>query len=326
MLIRMVSENDKPAWVDLAATVADLFNNPTMAQDLSFHDYMDRKITSHEALIGIDRMSGACIGIISFSRQKRRISWFAVNPEHRGKGAGKRLLDTALRQMDTNGEISVITFPRDNADGNTARAVYEKAGFTETENFRDEHGNKRSRMTRPRDHKNRGGSFHYNYDSYARMSQKEYCPPCSNQPMPDHMTDIAEMEYSFVTAERIAQGRLFGKCHVLIKNHHVNFEEIPHTEMAAFMGEVQKAGEALRKVTGAIKINYEIHSNSGPHIHCHLFPRYLDDDFPSAPIDYRITEPSPYESEEEFLWFIKRMREELGIISENPPTSFPFQH
>lgn len=48
-----------------------------------------------------------------------------------------------------------------------------------------------------------------------------------------------------------------------------------------------------------------------PHLHVHLFPRYIDDDFPSAPIDYHVIEPSPYESEEEFLWFVNSMRDLL---------------
>ncbi|MGF7056944.1 hypothetical protein [Brassicibacter mesophilus] len=48
-----------------------------------------------------------------------------------------------------------------------------------------------------------------------------------------------------------------------------------------------------------------------PHLHVHLFPRYLDDDFPSISIDYHKTEPSPYEDEGEFQWFVERMRNEL---------------
>ena len=47
-------------------------------------------------------------------------------------------------------------------------------------------------------------------------------------------------------------------------------------------------------------------------VHIHLFPRYLDDDFPSAPIDYLVSEPAPYESYEEFLWFVEQMRKELS--------------
>ena len=83
-------------------------------------------------------------------------------------------------------------------------------------------------------------------------------------------------------------------------------------DMANFMEDVQRVARALHKVTGAVKINYEIHGNSIPHLHVHLFPRYIDDDFPSAPIDYRILEPSPYESNEEFDWFVDSMRKLLS--------------
>ena len=78
------------------------------------------------------------------------------------------------------------------------------------------------------------------------------------------------------------------------------------------MNEVQRVGKALRKITGAEKINYEMHSNSGAHLHIHLFPCYLDDDFPGLPIQYSLTEPAPYESYEEYLWFIEQMRKVLG--------------
>ena len=100
--------------------------------------------------------------------------------------------------------------------------------------------------------------------------------------------------------------------YVMPRVHAFHFEDMPPEEAAAFMSEVQRVGKALRKVTGAEKINYEMHSNSGAHLHIHLFPRYLDDDFPSMPIDYRLSEPTPYESYEEYLWFIDRMREALS--------------
>lgn len=61
-----------------------------------------------------------------------------------------------------------------------------------------------------------------------------------------------------------------------------------------------------------MKINYKIHGHSEAHLHCHLFPHYLDDDFSSSPIDYLQTEPPPYESPEEFDWFIEEMRKALG--------------
>jgi len=311
MLIRWVTIEDKPAWAELAGTVAELFNSPNMATDKTFHNYMDSKINKFEALAAIDRMSGRCLGVIGFSRTNNRISWFSVQPDQRRKGIGKRLLDTALRHMDNTKDITVVTFTTDHAGGQAARVIYQKAGFIDMGVFVDEQGNKRCIMKRLPTNEKQGASFHYKYPDYDKYSKIENCLCCNNAPAPDFLVDIAELEYSFATAEKIAQGKLFGKCHVLIKNHYVNFEDIPHDDMVGFMSEVQQVGKALHKVTGAVKINYEIHANSGPHIHCHLFPRYLDDDFPSAPIDYRVCEPSPYESEEEFLWFVEQMREEL---------------
>lgn len=315
MLIRWTTSNDKSAWQQLAATVAELFDSPNMPFEPSFLLYMDSKISKHETLIAVDRMSGECLGIIGFSRANNRISWFAVFAKYRNKGVGSRLLNTALRQLDNTKDITVDTFCDDCVLGQPARAVYQKAGFVETEVFSDEHGKRRCRMTLATNDERRGGSFHYKYPKFHLRTQKENCPCCKLLPMPDGDVDIAELEYSFVTAERKAQGRLFGKCHVLIKKHYVNFEDIPSDEMAGYMREIQLAAKALRKVTGAVKINYEIHANSLPHIHCHLFPRYLDDDFPSMPINFRICEPSPYESDAEFDWFVVEMRNELKRLN-----------
>jgi diadenosine tetraphosphate (Ap4A) HIT family hydrolase/ribosomal protein S18 acetylase RimI-like enzyme len=311
MLVRWVTFEDTPAWIQLATTVADLFNSPTMATNKSFHDYMIRKIKNFEALAAIDRMSSRCLGIIGFSRTNNRISWFAVQPDLRGKGIGKRLLDTALRHLDNTKDITVVTFPTDHEGGQAARIIYQKVGFVDERVFTDEDGNKRCIMIRPSTNEERGGSFHYNYVDYDKYSKLEHCLYCNNTPAPDNFVEIAELEHSSAIAEKFAQGKLFGKCHVIIKNHYVNFEDIPHDEMVGFMSEVQQVGKALHRVTEAMKINYEIHANSGPHIHCHLFPRYLDDDFPSAPIDYRVCEPSPYESKEEFMWFVEQMREQI---------------
>lgn len=157
----------------------------------------------------------------------------------------------------------------------------------------------------------KGNSFHYKYTQYEKESNKEFCPCCNNMPQPEGLYDIAKLEYAWVTAERVAQGRLFGKCHVLSVKHYVNLYDMPKEDLAGFMGDVQKAAKALQKVTGAIKINYEIHGNSSPHLHCHLFPRYLDDDFPGLGIDVKVNEPSPYESEQEFQWFFNKMKEKL---------------
>ena len=40
------------------------------------------------------------------------------------------------------------------------------------------------------------------------------------------------------------------------------------------------------KVNG-IEVNYEIHGNTVPHLHVHIFPRYIGDPFEGGPINPR---------------------------------------
>jgi len=289
--------------------VASLFGSEEMPDDPGFHRHMDSKIEKYEALIAVQRMAGECLGVISFSRSHNRISWFAVSEAHRGRGVGARLLRCALNQLDPSKEITVETFLEGQEGGEPALRLYHKFGFEVVDRaVNDALGNPRRRMVTMPSSKHPGGSFHYRYPDYAKWAHKENCPVCRNEESDDPPVEIKEMAHSWLECHKEAQGCLFGKCHVLSKVHSVHFYDLPEDDMKALMCEVQQAARALHKVTGAVKINYEIHGNSMPHLHVHLFPRYLDDDFPSAPIDYRKTEPSPYESDEEFQWFVEQMR------------------
>lgn len=160
----------------------------------------------------------------------------------------------------------------------------------------------------------KGRSFHYNYPNFIRDSQKEFCPVCNNEPAPDEQTDLQINDKVWIVAEYPGQGQLFGKMYVMPRPHVFHFEDMPFSEMEGFMSEVQRVGRALRKVTGATKINYEMHSNTGAHLHMHICPRYLDDDFAGKAIDLSCpSNPAPYESYEEFLWFMEQMKKELYI-------------
>jgi len=159
----------------------------------------------------------------------------------------------------------------------------------------------------------KGKSFHYRYPKFIKEAQEEYCPVCNNEPAPDGQNDIEASDTVWICGEYPGQGRLFGKMYVMPRKHAFHFEDMSEFEMIDFMREVQRVGRALRKVTGAVKINYEMHSNTGAHLHIHLCPRYLDDDFPGKAIDLSCpSDPIPYESYEEYLWFLKQMEKELA--------------
>lgn len=311
MLIRWANENDLPAWYALATEVSAIFQHPAdMGAELASNKSGLGTISRFEILTAVDYISENKMGFICLSKEKSSIAWFAVSEKYRGKGVGCRLLKTALRQLDTTKDISVNTFVDGYAPGMAARALYQKFGFVEKKVFEHD-GLPRSEMVLPVSDEKRGSSFHYRYPEFIQAAQKENCPACNNEPMPDGQIDIVLTDKICVGGEYPGQGRLFGKLYVMPMEHYFHFEEMPKNAMTDFMCEVQRVGKALRKVTGAEKINYEMHANSGAHLHIHLFPRYLDDDFPSAPIDYRITEPAPYESYDEFLWFVEQMRKEL---------------
>ncbi|MDR1262158.1 MAG: GNAT family N-acetyltransferase [Oscillospiraceae bacterium] len=315
MLIRWATENDLPDWYALATEVSPIFRHPAdMGKDPEFISYAESKASKYEALTAVDYISGVNMGFIGFSRTYNRITWFGVAGQYRGRGAGRRLLKTALRQLDHTKPITVETFREGYEPGVPAKNLYRKVGFVETESgLTGPHNLPTCRMTADLSGEKRGGSFHYRYPRYARHSQKEFCPVCNDEPSPDGQPDITANDRVWICGEYPGQGRLFGKMYVMPRKHFVNFEDIPADDMIAFMGEVQRVGAALRKVTGAIKINYEMHSNSGAHLHIHLCPRYLDDDFPSMSMDLHIpSDPAPYESYEEFLWFIEQMRKALA--------------
>ena len=54
------------------------------------------------------------------------------------------------------------------------------------------------------------------------------------------------------------------------------------------MRDIQRLSQVLAEATGAIKMNYEVHGNTIPHLHMHFFPRYVGDPFENRPIDPRI--------------------------------------
>lgn len=51
-------------------------------------------------------------------------------------------------------------------------------------------------------------------------------------------------------------------------------------ERTQFLGDMTRIGDALLKVTGAVRINYAIFGNQEPALHAHVVPRYEDEPEP----------------------------------------------
>jgi diadenosine tetraphosphate (Ap4A) HIT family hydrolase len=151
-------------------------------------------------------------------------------------------------------------------------------------------------------------SFHSNLAKWLYMAEPENCPVCNNLPMPEGMVDIVELPNSWLDAE--PRDCLRGACHLTAKGHWVELFDLNEDQLLGLMKEVQLCAKALKEVTGAVKINYEIHGNSLPHPHIHLYPRYINDIFAGKPIDYNAKSDNIYK-EGEFEEFVNAMRERL---------------
>jgi diadenosine tetraphosphate (Ap4A) HIT family hydrolase len=103
---------------------------------------------------------------------------------------------------------------------------------------------------------------------------------------------------------------LKGASTLFYKKHVVELHELSPEDAAAFMHDIQKVSRAIQQATGAIKINYEIHGNTIPHLHMHFFPRYRGDIFENQPINPRVV-TTPVFLPGEFAEFVAKVQAAL---------------
>lgn len=155
-------------------------------------------------------------------------------------------------------------------------------------------------------------SFHHDYAKWERKTRPENCPVCNAAPMPEGMIDLYELKHSCLNSEPVEC--IKWACHVTSKCHGIELYDLTDEEMFGLMKDVQLYAKALKNVTKAVKINYEIHGNTLPHLHVHLYPRYMEDPFPGRAIDYSQKRADIYAAGE-YEEFVKRMREELDRLN-----------
>jgi diadenosine tetraphosphate (Ap4A) HIT family hydrolase len=124
-------------------------------------------------------------------------------------------------------------------------------------------------------------------EAWRAMVRGEACPICRRSSGWD---PVAELEVSSVMAG--ADAPMPGYCWVPLRRHAVELHDLAPDEAAAYMRDLRRVSRAVQAVTGAVELNYEIHGNTVPHLHTHIFPRYPGDRFEGRPIDPgAVTEP-----------------------------------
>jgi len=143
-------------------------------------------------------------------------------------------------------------------------------------------------------------------EAWERLRSDASCPICI-QSKPRGI--LAELEASYLTAGEDAPMK--GYCCLVLQRHAVELFDLGPEEAAAFMRDVQRVARAVHDITGAVKLNYEIHGNTIPHLHMHLYPRYVGDPFEGKPIDPQSVK-GPVYGPGEFAAFAERLRGLVG--------------
>ena len=130
------------------------------------------------------------------------------------------------------------------------------------------------------------------------MTRVTSCPICARG---EPLDIVAELATTWITAQ--VEAPLPGYVCVVSKRHVVEPFELPAAELVAFWQEAMLAARTVSELFRPTKMNYEIHGNTIPHLHLHLYPRFADDPYVGGPIDVRLASFS-------------RSAEQLGAIRE----------
>jgi diadenosine tetraphosphate (Ap4A) HIT family hydrolase len=107
------------------------------------------------------------------------------------------------------------------------------------------------------------------------------CPACAGR-WPDPEDRIADCGS---TVAYLHDDQFFPGWTVLVlKRHATELWQLDAAERARLIEEVARAGEAVARAFGAVKLNYELLGNQIAHVHWHLIPRRADDPAPRQPV------------------------------------------
>jgi diadenosine tetraphosphate (Ap4A) HIT family hydrolase len=118
--------------------------------------------------------------------------------------------------------------------------------------------------------------------AWRALKDGSACPICRRGEPRDL---LLELETSWLSLP--GQAPMVGYACLVSKIHAVELHDLTELQAEAFMRDARRASKAIAAATGAVKLNYEVHGNTIPHLHLHLFPRYPGDPFEGGPIDPR---------------------------------------
>lgn len=109
-----------------------------------------------------------------------------------------------------------------------------------------------------------------------------------------------------------SDGRFPGRSLLKLRDHYESIEELPADVTLDFFADLRLSMAAIRRATGAQRVNFAVLGNAVPHVHGHLIPRFPSEE--SKPQSSPWDDPRPraklLESKE--LELVALLQKELG--------------
>lgn len=119
--------------------------------------------------------SGHCNGATAFSRSHNRITFFAVSLKANHRETAEKLLKVALRQLNTNDDITINLPVSDSIPLKSDRRHFDNNGFEFVKEIHVD-GCPMAELVRKADDNKRGKSFHYRYPKFIKESKEKAWP------------------------------------------------------------------------------------------------------------------------------------------------------
>lgn len=107
-------------------------------------------------------------------------------------------------------------------------------------------------------------------ERWSALASGERCPIClSIEEEGVCRGTVAGLESGYLATQPEQPLRRY--CCLVLKRHAVELHDPKDDEGGAFMRDLRRVGRAVQEVTGAVKMNLEIHGKTIPHVHAHFF-------------------------------------------------------
>jgi diadenosine tetraphosphate (Ap4A) HIT family hydrolase len=149
------------------------------------------------------------------------------------------------------------------------------------------------------------------WESLLRGEQCPFDVPRSDSN--EHWDKVGSLSVSTLYLHKIQTYR--GYSLLVLDRHATRLDELREAERSAFMADLNRAQEALRKVVRPDHMNLESLGNAIPHLHWHIIPRYKGDPRWGLPI-WMATEaemPQVRLAEQEREVLLGELRDSLAV-------------